>query len=357
MSDKLTILSVLHHPRKLSAHSGMDALADALGAYKVYYRITWELVQERSWRLGQWLREFGNAYYGSEWNALIPYWDEWRIRKKIRACSPSIVHFLWAEFARPKSAASYHQRGARLVGTFHASARKQPLVLRSPEVFHVFDFVTLMSESQKPFVLSKGYPESRVHIILHGVDTDFFQPGPDERGADGEPLRALLVGKTERDHEFTAELMRKLPRDVMDLEICTSPEHVALYYKDVPNIRILPWLSDEALRDAYQRADLLFMPLHDCGANNAVLEAMACGTPVMANRVGGIPEYVPDEAGILMDNKSVDDWIEALRSYVHRRTELRKRGRRARRRVEELSWRKIAGEYEQVFLKLESLAR
>jgi glycosyltransferase involved in cell wall biosynthesis len=44
----------------------------------------------------------------------------------------------------------------------------------------------------------------------------------------------------------------------------------------------------------------------------ALLEAMACGRPVVATRIGGPPEFVPPEAGILVDPLDVDALAEAL---------------------------------------------
>lgn len=348
MELQTPIYAILHHPRMLSSHSGMDALADAVGAKKIYYDITWEHVQRKSWTLGQWLRHFGNRWYQSQWNALVPGLDEWRIRRILKT-ETSIVHFLWAEFAHPRSGKAYHRKGAKLVGTFHASARKQPSVIRHRSVFEVFDAITLMSSSQKPFFLELGLSEARMRVILHGVDTVFFAPASELRGEDGQPIRALLVGKTERDHEFAAEVIRKVPRGLVEFTVCTSPEHATLYYRNVPHVRLVPWLSDEGLREAYQKADLLFMPVHDCAANNAVLEAMACGTPVMANRVGGIPEYVPEEAGVLMAGKKADEWIDMLQVFHKQRGLLRKKGEAARRWAETLAWEKIAASYVELY--------
>lgn len=66
------------------------------------------------------------------------------------------------------------------------------------------------------------------------------------------------------------------------------------------------------LGDWFRAADVLCLPSYNEGVPNVVLEAMASGTPVVATRVGGIPEVVPDYAGVLVPPRDVAALADAL---------------------------------------------
>ncbi|MFH0908136.1 MAG: glycosyltransferase [bacterium] len=346
--DAQRIYAVLHRPGHFASRSAFPPLVEILGATPVYYDIGWEKLQRRSWRLGHALRAFGNRYYGSEWNALIPFYDEGRLARQIKDPDGCLVHFLYGEFATPRSRGLFRGRTGRLVGTFHASVRKQPSVLGRSTAFRNYDWISVVSATQVPFFIEHGFPVERIRVLPLGVDTDYFAPPDSAPPVHDGPLRGLLVGTTERDHEFMASVMKRMPPGVLELSVRTVPEQES-NYRGVSGVNLLPRLSDDELVRAYGSAELLVMPLLDCTANDAILEAMACGTPVVTNRVGGIPEYVSGEAGYLLDEKRVDLWVDQLAALARKRDELRAMRPAVRRWAERFSWRLIASQYRQFY--------
>ncbi|NCC60185.1 MAG: glycosyltransferase [Verrucomicrobiae bacterium] len=341
------IVAVGHHPETFSAHSGMLPLVQTLSAGYIPYSISWEQLQKRSWTFGYLLRRWGQYYYGSEWNALVPWVDEYRFLCRLKCVSPSVLHFLWAEFASPRKDQKFRKKSGVLVGTFHCSARRQVQVLGHFRCFHVYDLVTVVSATQVDFLVSRGVPSDRIRVVPHGVDTSYFRPGDRTQQEDGK-LRFLLVGRTERDHAFASKLMQALKNKPVILNVVSAPDY-SHFYQGLDNVILSPFLRDEELLRCYQTADLMVMPMLDCTFNNAVMESMACGTPVMTNRVGGVPEYVDETCNYVFDNKNLDEWVDVIHSIQSNPATLFARRPLVRQAAEKFDWGRIAPVYRQVY--------
>ena len=107
---------------------------------------------------------------------------EWQAARRLRAGFDGVVHSLWAD----------HDLGfldllvrRRFCGTFHNCPDDFRHTLRYPARVQKFAAVVLMSECQRPFFRAAGVAEKKTHVVLHGVDTDYFTPG---RPPTAEPL-------------------------------------------------------------------------------------------------------------------------------------------------------------------------
>lgn len=144
----------------------------------------------------------------------------------------------------------------------------------------------------------------RVRFVPHGVDADFFRPANTPREND----HLLTCGQFLRDFGRLETVFRSLHarRPGLRLTIIVS-RHAANgsaleWTKSVPGVTLLSGISDEALRYHYQRCTALLMPLRDSGANNAILESLASGLPIITNDVGGIRDYGGGTVYPLADN-------------------------------------------------------
>ncbi|NLB65649.1 MAG: glycosyltransferase family 4 protein [Lentisphaerae bacterium] len=340
-----------HRPDDFCASSGMFPVSRALAAQTIQHAALYRRVIRKSWRAGHALQEWGVQHYGSKWNALLPFWDEWKILRKLPyAVSPYIAHFIWGEFAAPKRVAAYRRKGGRVVVSVHCSPRRWESVWLRPDGYARADMVVLTSECQRPFV-ERDVPPERVRTILHGVVSDYFKP-PEIREPRSDWLRLFMLGNTERDHEFAAKVAAKLPADQFEWRIRTT-SHEKSFYAGIPAVSLLPRLTDEQMLAEYQQADVLAMPMLDSAANNVFLESMACGTPVMTNNTGGVPEYLSSDCNFVMSNdRNVDQWVEKL-LWLEQNRDVAERMRPATRAwAERFDWKIIAEDYRAMYREL-----
>lgn len=345
------VYAVYTHPSYFTKHSGIYPLIESVGAVPVLLPTSWERLQAKSWTLGHLLRTWGQRYYKSQWNALVPIIDELRIAKRI-AANRKLVHYIFAEFLNPGMLKS-GLRKTPTIGTYHVSARRQASVLPDPKHYLMHDRIVCVSESQRPFFETNGVSSECLDVIPLGVDVGYFCPEATFSEHEG-PLQGLCVGYTERDHKFLAEVMRKVPPEVLELSVRTSRSEEQ-HYKGISNVKILPWVSDAELVKLYQHSDVVLMPMLDCTANDALLEGMACGTPVVVNRVGGIPEYVSEDSSWILDRKTIDEWCGCIQALSDNRENLWSKRGPVREWALRFRWENIAAQYEHVYRKAAEL--
>lgn len=232
-----------------------------------------------------------------------------------------------------------------IVATFHQPPELL-LKLTDPEVLRMVDCATVLCPEQAAH-LQQFLPSDRVQLIPLGIDSDFFQP--DAHRPASAQFRCLSVGTWLRDYDTVltvAEMLQGYP-DIR-FEIVSNAD----LKPRSPNVQIRSGLDDLELRREYQQSDVLFVPMLSATANCAILEAIACGLPVVSSALPSVRMYLPGDEGLLIPDRDparYADAILALRDSPQRRLEM---GRQARLRALELSWSKIAAQYEAIYVRL-----
>jgi glycosyltransferase involved in cell wall biosynthesis len=195
--------------------------------------------------------------------------------------------------------------------------------------------------------------DSRVpmEVIPNGVDIERYVANQRQ----WEPTRILLVGRLV--YQKGIDLLVQALADLQSLNWTLSlvgdgPEldniqsqATALGIAD--RIRYENWLTGDDLLQQYQAANLFVFPSRHEGMPNAVLEAMACGLPVVASRIAGNEELVvPGETGILVPAEDVPALKDALADLISNVARRQKMGAAARLHVEQnYAWNQIARQY------------
>jgi glycosyltransferase involved in cell wall biosynthesis len=210
-----------------------------------------------------------------------------------------------------------------------------------------------MSERADPFP---------VQVIPNGVDTDFFHPPATRDEAADRPFAFLFVGRFQIaknlfylfDH--VASLKRSGAGSFVLHLVGDGPQHDELQNhakkSGIEDCLVWHgWVDKNRLREIYRNADCLVNPSLCEGMPNVVLEAMACGLPVIASRVPGNDAVVRHgKTGRLFDLDEPEAFQTVLREMMADPGRAREMGETGRSWVvSDFSWRKIAQAYADLF--------
>ncbi len=224
--------------------------------------------------------------------------------------------------------------------------------------------VIVISESTKRDVLRfYGLPPEKVHVVLSGYDSQRFAPHPGEV-ADGSPPYVLYVGNV-MPHKNLLRLVEAFAlvarKTSVNLVVRGSGRsaHVQSLRRRIaalgiePRVDWQPYAQPEELPRLYRGARMLVLPSLYEGFGLTALEAMACGTPIVAANVSSIPEVVGD-AALLVDPRDTDALAEALLRLLTEESLRRELIARGLARAAAFSWERTA---RQVLAVLDQLAR
>ncbi|WP_371375773.1 glycosyltransferase [Thalassotalea aquiviva] len=163
-------------------------------------------------------------------------------------------------------------------------------------------------------------PGVRVKTIYNGVNFDKFQL---KEARPKTPRTILFIGNlipTKGVFELidAANILLKSNPSLRFQFIGNGPEFNNLK-KQAAELNISSYIdflghqNHDKIVSFIQLADVLILPSHREGVPNVIVEAIACGTPVVATKVGGIPEVVNDKNGILIDTSAPNHIVEGVK--------------------------------------------
>lgn len=152
-----------------------------------------------------------------------------------------------------------------------------------------------------------------IQTIYNWVDTDVFCP--DRRSTPHQPFRLLFVGKPSRRKgcDLLPDILRRLGPG-FELYYTGTPEDLGV--SEIPEnmIALGRFEGDAALVAAYREVDALLFPSRLEGLSLVMLEAQACGRPVIAADTSSLPEVVEHgQTGILCPVDQVESFVAAAR--------------------------------------------
>jgi D-inositol-3-phosphate glycosyltransferase len=194
--------------------------------------------------------------------------------------------------------------------------------------------VASTEEEAEELIRLYGADRDSVRVIAPGVDLRTFTPGPRAAARARLGLRAdadvlLFVGRIQplKAPDLLLRAVASLqpaPRRPLQIVVLGAPSGTGLAqpgwlaglvesFGISDLVRFVPPASRDAVADYYRAADLTVVPSYNESFGLVALESQACGTPVVAAAVGGLPTAIADgRSGALVDGHDPEVWAKVL---------------------------------------------
>lgn len=259
--------------------------------------------------------------------------------------------FLWWE-ARAKS--------KKFVVTTHSDAGRAGFAKKLydsvvPEfsIKHA-DALIALTNHEKEYLVSLGVKEEKVRIIPNGVDLE--EASRFRQRVKAKPDQIIFAGRMDIEHKGLDILLKAfsiLASRGHNLKLILAGPEIASSYRRLvkmaealcisKNVKLVGPLRREDLLHAIAESSMLILPSRFEPFGIVILEAMSLGTPVVASRVGGIPEVIPEGSGLLCNPNDPHELASCMEELL---TDEKKRygiAQKALQRVRDYSWERIAG--------------
>ncbi len=224
--------------------------------------------------------------------------------------------------------------------------------------------ITFTVDEAKQLIEHYDADPAKVQTVAPGVDLDVFTPG--DRGAarralgfDAQVPLLLFVGRIQRLKapdvllRAAARLARERPVQVAVVGApsgsgLADPSWLADLARDLgiaDAVHFVPPAMPTELAAYYRAADLTVVPSYNESFGLVALESQACGTPVVAAAVGGLPTAVRDGvSGVLIDGHDPEQWAKVIGDLLRNPADLDRLGSAARAHAELFSWDRTTDE-------------
>jgi glycosyltransferase involved in cell wall biosynthesis len=277
--------------------------------------------------------------------------------RQLKEFDPDIAHFihpaligvgglLMAKRMGIPTVASFHLDLARIAHHFHLGFIEPVTNWLTKTVFNAADYTLAPSKAVQREMLALGVKD--VGLWGRGVNAEQFNPRHyrDEMRyalSDGHPEDTLLiyVGRlsSEKQIDHIKPVLEQVPGTRLAI-VGDGPARESLQEQFAgTNTRFMGYMKGEPLWQAYASADIFVFPSALETFGLVVVEAMAAGLPVVASRVGGIPDVVDEgRTGYTFDVGDVGSLVEGVRHIAASREHIKQMGLDARAFAETQTW-------------------
>jgi glycosyltransferase involved in cell wall biosynthesis len=221
------------------------------------------------------------------------------------------------------------------LGTYQRTEELDRICAQKDQALGYTDYILTLSNFAEHSLIQSGFPANRIYKTYLGVNHLVFKPKMryNTEGSPNRPFELYFVGTmtTRKGIPFLMDVHKTLLERGLNIRLTLigpladfAPPTV-----ETPQYRYIPFLSHAELVRMHHNLDLFVFPSYLDSWGQVVVEAMACGSPVLVSDRTGAKDAVEKGGGHVLPIDDLAAWVSAIEQFYHDRSLLEKIGKQA----------------------------
>ena len=206
--------------------------------------------------------------------------------------------------------------------------------------YELANYILVLSSFAKQTLINEGVSPSKIYSVNLGFDPSRFIPKIIYPNNHELPLRIVYSGiiTKRKGVHLIASVAKSLQHLAIEWVFIGSKDDGFKCIENFQNIRYIPYLEHEELLKEFHNSDIFVLPSYLDSWGMVVVEAMACGLPVIVSENTGAKDAVTIDCGFVIP---IDDQValaDKVLYFYNNRTEIERMGRSASKEAQKYTW-------------------
>ena len=211
---------------------------------------------------------------------------------------------------------------------------------RKLQEYELANFILVLSSFAKQTLIKQGIDSSKIYLVNLGFDPIRFYPKKIYSPSFPKPLRIIYTGiiTKRKGVHLMSNVAKRLQHLSIEWVFVGSNDDALDCINGLPNSRHIPYLEHDELVREFHASDVFILPSYLDSWGMVVIEAMACGLPVIVTENTGAKDAVTDDSGFIIPINDEDALMDKVLYFYDNRTEIERMGKNAAEVVQKYTW-------------------
>jgi glycosyltransferase involved in cell wall biosynthesis len=211
---------------------------------------------------------------------------------------------------------------------------------RKLQEYELANFILVLSSFARQTLIKQGVESSKIHLVNLGFDPCKFIPKINYSYIHGSPLRIIYTGiiTKRKGVHLISNVANRLQHLSIEWVFVGSKDDAFDCINGLPNSRYIPYLQHDKLVKELHGSDIFVLPSYLDSWGMVVIEAMACGLPVIVSENTGAKDAVTDDSGFVIPIDDEDALMDKILYFYYNTAEIERMGKNAARVVQKYTW-------------------